>query len=93
MGTRSYPSSDWRGTWGDDWPTAFALATGLGAASSSCTYAAGALARALVRRVRTSPPPWPACRTVARGPEYAGTPGQAVARMTRPRGVAGGPFT
>ncbi|MBO0817099.1 MAG: permease, partial [Actinobacteria bacterium] len=35
---------------GDDRPAALALATGLGAASSSCSYAAVALARALFRR-------------------------------------------
>ena len=35
---------------GDDRPKALALATGLGAASSSCSYAAVALARALFRR-------------------------------------------
>jgi uncharacterized protein len=35
---------------GDDKPRTLALATGLGAASSSCSYAAVALARALVRR-------------------------------------------
>jgi uncharacterized protein len=35
---------------GDDKPKTLALATGLGAASSSCSYAAVALARALVRR-------------------------------------------
>jgi uncharacterized membrane protein YraQ (UPF0718 family) len=35
---------------GDDKPTTLAVATGLGAASSSCSYAAVALARALVRR-------------------------------------------
>jgi uncharacterized membrane protein YraQ (UPF0718 family) len=35
---------------GDDRPRTLALATGLGAASSSCSYAAVALARALVRR-------------------------------------------
>jgi uncharacterized membrane protein YraQ (UPF0718 family) len=35
---------------GDDKPKTLVLATGLGAASSSCSYAAVALARALVRR-------------------------------------------
>jgi uncharacterized protein len=35
---------------GDDRPKTLALATGLGASSSSCSYAAVALARALVRR-------------------------------------------
>ncbi len=35
---------------GDDKPKALAVATGLGAASSSCSYAAVALARALFRR-------------------------------------------
>src|SRR5438477_12412835 len=35
---------------GDDRPKTLALATGLGAASSSCSYAAVALARALLRR-------------------------------------------
>jgi uncharacterized membrane protein YraQ (UPF0718 family) len=35
---------------GDDSPRALAVATGLGAASSSCSYAAVALARALFRR-------------------------------------------
>jgi uncharacterized membrane protein YraQ (UPF0718 family) len=35
---------------GDDRPKTLALATGLGAASSSCSYAAVALARALIRR-------------------------------------------
>ena len=35
---------------GDDGPRALAVATGLGAASSSCSYAAVALARALYRR-------------------------------------------
>src|SRR5262249_16421387 len=35
---------------GDDKPRTLALATGLGAASSSCSYAAVALARALFRR-------------------------------------------
>jgi len=35
---------------GDDRPRTLALATGLGAASSSCSYAAVALARALIRR-------------------------------------------
>src|SRR5213079_692563 len=35
---------------GDDRPRALALATGLGAASSSCSYAAVALARALFRK-------------------------------------------
>src|SRR3989440_3032386 len=35
---------------GDDRPKTLALATGLGAASSSCSYAAVALARALFRR-------------------------------------------
>ena len=35
---------------GDDRPKAIAIATGLGAASSSCSYAAVALARALFRR-------------------------------------------
>src|SRR5438477_6536074 len=35
---------------GDDQPKTLAIATGLGAASSSCSYAAVALARALVRR-------------------------------------------
>jgi uncharacterized protein len=35
---------------GDDTPKTLALATGLGAASSSCSYAAVALARALFRR-------------------------------------------
>jgi uncharacterized membrane protein YraQ (UPF0718 family) len=35
---------------GDDRPRSLAAATGLGAASSSCSYAAVALARALVRR-------------------------------------------
>ena len=35
---------------GDDKPRTLARATGLGAASSSCSYAAVALARALVRR-------------------------------------------
>ncbi len=35
---------------GDDRPKTLAVATGLGAASSSCSYAAVALARALVRR-------------------------------------------
>jgi uncharacterized membrane protein YraQ (UPF0718 family) len=35
---------------GDDKPRALAVATGLGAASSSCSYAAVALARALFRR-------------------------------------------
>ena len=35
---------------GDDKPKTLALAAGLGAASSSCSYAAVALARALVRR-------------------------------------------
>src|SRR6266581_3395523 len=34
----------------DDSPRSIALATGLGAASSSCSYAAGALARSLIRR-------------------------------------------
>jgi uncharacterized protein len=35
---------------GDDRPRTLALATGLGAASSSCSYAAVALARSLIRR-------------------------------------------
>jgi uncharacterized membrane protein YraQ (UPF0718 family) len=35
---------------GDDRPKTLAVATGLGAASSSCSYAAVALARALIRR-------------------------------------------
>lgn len=35
---------------GDDSPRALAVATGLGAASSSCSYAAVALARALFRK-------------------------------------------
>ena len=35
---------------GDDRPKTLALAAGLGAASSSCSYAAVALARALFRR-------------------------------------------
>lgn len=35
---------------GDDRPRTLALATGLGAASSSCSYAAVALARSLLRR-------------------------------------------
>jgi uncharacterized membrane protein YraQ (UPF0718 family) len=34
---------------GDDQPRALALATGFGAASSSCSYAAVALARSLFR--------------------------------------------
>src|SRR5712671_4435181 len=38
---------------GDDKPKTIALATGLGAASSSCSYAAVALARALFRRGAT----------------------------------------
>jgi len=38
---------------GDDRPKTIALATGLGAASSSCSYAAVALARALFRRGAT----------------------------------------
>ena len=38
------------GLLGDDRPRTLALATGLGAASSSCSYAAVALARGLVRR-------------------------------------------
>ncbi len=45
---------------GDDKPKTLALATGLGAASSSCSYAAVALARALFRKGasfwRTPPP-------------------------------------
>src|SRR5215469_17879375 len=43
---------------GKDTTRTLALATGLGAASSSCSYAAVALARALVRRAPASPPPW-----------------------------------
>ena len=35
---------------GDDRPRTLAVATGLGAASSSCSYAAVALARSLIRR-------------------------------------------
>src|SRR4051812_8400276 len=35
---------------GDDRPATFARATGLGAASSSCSYAAVAMARSLVRK-------------------------------------------
>ena len=43
---------------GDARPRTLALASGLGAASSSCSYAAVALARALFARARTSPPRW-----------------------------------
>ena len=39
---------------GDDRPRTIALASALGAASSSCSYAAVALARALIRRGRIS---------------------------------------
>ena len=35
---------------GDDWPRTLALAAGFGAASSSCSYAAVALARSLFRQ-------------------------------------------
>ena len=35
---------------GDDWPRTLALAAGFGAASSSCSYAAVALARSLFRK-------------------------------------------
>ncbi len=38
------------GLLGDDRPRTLAVATGLGAASSSCSYAAVALARGLLRR-------------------------------------------
>src|SRR4051812_48970679 len=38
------------GLMGDDRPRTMAIATGLGAASSSCSYAAVALARSLVRK-------------------------------------------
>jgi uncharacterized membrane protein YraQ (UPF0718 family) len=43
----------------DDSPRTLAIAGALGAASSSCSYAAVALARSLVRRARTSRRPWP----------------------------------
>jgi len=39
---------------GDDRPKTIAAACALGAASSSCSYAAVAIARALFRRARTS---------------------------------------
>jgi uncharacterized protein len=42
--------SEMRRLMGDDSPRSLALASGLGAASSSCSYAAVALARALVRK-------------------------------------------
>jgi uncharacterized membrane protein YraQ (UPF0718 family) len=41
----------------DDSPRSLSLACGLGAASSSCSYAAVALARSSARE-RTSPPRW-----------------------------------
>ena len=44
---------------GDDRPKAIAAATGFGAASSSCSYAAVALARSLFPKERASPPRWP----------------------------------
>jgi uncharacterized membrane protein YraQ (UPF0718 family) len=40
----------------DDRPRSLVIATGLGAASASCSYAAVALARSLLRKGRTSPP-------------------------------------
>ena len=39
----------------DDSPRSLAVATGLGAASSSCSYAAVALARSLFRMLETTP--------------------------------------
>jgi uncharacterized membrane protein YraQ (UPF0718 family) len=42
----------------DDGPRSMATALALGAASSSCSYAAVALARALFRKGVNSPPPW-----------------------------------
>ena len=44
---------------GEDRPRAFVAATGFGMASSSCSYAAVALARSLFAKARTSPRPWP----------------------------------
>ena len=44
---------------GDDRPRTLAIAAALGAASSSCSYAAVALARSLFRKGPTSPPQWP----------------------------------
>ena len=41
---------------GDDRPRTLALATGFGAASSSCSYAAVALARSLFRQGRRASP-------------------------------------
>src|SRR5258706_3771345 len=43
----------------DDRPRSIAKALALGAASSSCSYAAVALARSLFRKGPISPPPWP----------------------------------
>ena len=45
--------SEMRRLMGDDSPRSIAIATGLGAASSSCSYAAVALARSLFRRGAT----------------------------------------
>ena len=44
---------------GDDRPRTLALAAGLGTASSSCSYAAVALARTLFRRGASFPRRWP----------------------------------
>lgn len=43
----------------NDRPKTLATAAGLGAASSSCSYAAVALARSLFRKGATSRRPWP----------------------------------
>jgi uncharacterized membrane protein YraQ (UPF0718 family) len=42
----------------DDSPRSIAIAMGLGAASSSCSYAAVALARSLFRKGANLRPPW-----------------------------------
>jgi hypothetical protein len=42
----------------DDSPRSLGIACGLGAASSSCSYAAVAIARSVFARAATSPPQW-----------------------------------
>ena len=43
----------------DDSPRSIGIALALGAASSSCSYAAVAIARSIFRKARTSRLPWP----------------------------------
>jgi uncharacterized membrane protein YraQ (UPF0718 family) len=50
--------SEMRRLMGDASPRSLALASGLGAASSSCSYAAVALARSCFAKARTSPRRW-----------------------------------